>query len=620
MSAERIGGQADLLSKKPHRAGTAANEEVAAEIERRLASSGYKSWSDVHEADAWEPVALRLAVTAPAAREIDLREREDPGDPATRIAAREVPFLAYAPDADVEAPLVWARSGSAEDYEALRKAGTDARGRIALVSAKGACRSDLAAAAERAGVAALLVSESPPEPPPSVQKGGGAPPDGVARGTLLKCFRRTGDPRRARELGADTLPRVPALAISGAAAAALRDEIGDVAGRKVRARVTVRGRTSRAKLRNVLATIPGTDPKAPPVLVMSAYDAWVFGAGDPGSAVAATLDAAHALARLYEDGWRPSRGVLFAFWDGRGPGMFGATAWLEAHLGQSGLPAATAIQVNPSAGPGPFTIRATPGLRALLAEVVGSASDPLAALPAGPLPLPRFAGDPAPFLALSAVPLVEIGSDPEPGVSGSLADTPAWLARKGDPGFVRAASLARIVALAVGALAGPRTLPLRYGEIYAYASRELRALQGRHPAATGWLPALVRPLFERLELFAAGASAWDAFAASGRGSGKMKAFADARALLALDALGAPGSFGRGSLLWGPTEAGGCRTVPFAAFDVAVRAGNRKVAKEEADALLGAFDRARDLLVAGEWAGSGHTRERPGGGTERVVRP
>ncbi len=65
-----------------------------------------------------------------------------PGDPATRVAKDELPFLAYSPDADLEAPLVYANFGAAEDYEALRKAGVDPRGKVAIVHAQGVCRGE----------------------------------------------------------------------------------------------------------------------------------------------------------------------------------------------------------------------------------------------------------------------------------------------------------------------------------------------------------------------------------------------------------------------------------------------------------------------------------------------
>lgn len=639
VSPARIGTQIDVLSVKPHRSGTAANAAVAAEIERRLSSLGLKPWSDVHDADLWEPVALRLALTAPSAREIDLHEREVPGDAATRAARDELPFLAYSPDADVEAPLVYANFGAPADYDALKKAGVDPRGKVALVHAQGVCRGEKVAAAERAGVAALLVYIEPKDQgivKPPYPEGAGPHPAAVSRGTLLKYFRRPGDPRRSKELGVDVLPKIPALAISAEAAEALLKEMGGPAPPpdwkgslaapyalgpgKARVRVTVRGRTVRTKLKNVLASIPGADPKAPQVLVMGHYDAWVNGAVDPGSGAAVVLETAEVLARLADKGWTPARGILFALWDGEEWGMLGSTAWLEAHFGGSGLPVAAAINVDSAARANDLYASLTPGLRGLFEEVLARVPDPLAAgkslkATSGQPALPGFSSDAAPFLGFTPVPVAELGFGRWYGAYHSLYDTPAYVAKVSDPGFVRSAALARAVTLFAGVLATPRLFPFRFGEIVAFTERELRELQARSPEATGWLPAALRRLDTHLSAFEAAAGTWDGFVRSRSGRSRDRARADGLASLAIAALGSRGSFGRGCVLWGPSEATGCGGLALPGLDEAVRRGDRTAVAREVDRLGGAFARARDYLVAGDWLGRGNVRPRaraPGG--------
>ncbi|MGZ6972280.1 MAG: hypothetical protein ACXVID_11490, partial [Thermoanaerobaculia bacterium] len=111
VSPGRIGEALEILAKSPHRAGTPANAAVEDEIARRLTEAGLKTWSDVHEVELWEPVTLSLALTKPAPRGFDLHERALAEDPATAVAKDELPFLAYAPDADLEAPVVYAGFG-----------------------------------------------------------------------------------------------------------------------------------------------------------------------------------------------------------------------------------------------------------------------------------------------------------------------------------------------------------------------------------------------------------------------------------------------------------------------------------------------------------------------------
>src|SRR5512140_939312 len=228
VSAERIGETLEIIAKSPHRTGTPANAVAADEIARRLTAAGLKPWSDVHEVELWVPEALALALTKPVAKTFDLHERALAEDPATAVAKEELPFLAYAPDADVEAPVVYAGFGAPADFAVLRKAGVDVRGRIALVKAQGVCLGMKSLAAERAGAVGLLIYGEPrdqgnvkaPDPPGPPTNRSAAP-----RGTLLKYFLRPGDPRRAKAAGVDTQPKIPALAISQDVAEALLKEI-----------------------------------------------------------------------------------------------------------------------------------------------------------------------------------------------------------------------------------------------------------------------------------------------------------------------------------------------------------------------------------------------------------
>lgn len=641
VSPERIGETLEVLAKSPHRAGTPANAAAADEIARRLAAAGLKPWSDVHEVELWEPVALSLALTKPVARKFDLHERAFAEDTATAVASKELPFLAYAPDADVEAPVVYAGFGAPGDFAALKKAGVDVRGKIALVKAQGVCRGMKTLAAERAGAAGLLIYIEPKdqgiveEPYPL---GPATNRWAASRGTLLKYFLRPGDPRRAKAAGVDTQPKIPALAISQDVAEALLKEIGGPAppaGWKglleapyalgpgpARARMTVRGRTSRASLRNVLATIPGGDPKAAPVVLGGQIDAWVYGAVDPSSGTAAALEAATVLAALADRGWTPSRPIVFAFFDGGEFGMLGSTRWLETRLTGADLPALAFLNVGAAARASDFHASTTPGLRGALAEALALVDDPDSAKPLQMRPgepaLPGFSSDVAPFLGFTATPVAGLGFGRAHGGASTLYDTATWLRRFGDPGFRRTAALARAAALCVGVLATPRFFPLRFTELSDFTSREIRAIQGRHPASIGWVPQAARSLTSQLEGFEAGARAWDARGRASRGPGKDAGRFDHSISRALAAFGAPGQpFGRGCRLWGPSPETGCDAVGLPALEEAVRRGDREAAAREIDHLAVAFSRAREqLVVANFLADGGRVRARPGSAGSR----
>jgi N-acetylated-alpha-linked acidic dipeptidase len=61
------------------------------------------------------------------------------------------------------------------------------------------------------------------------------------------------------------------------------------------------------------------------------HDAWVNGAQDPVSGMAAELEEARALGELVKQGWRPKRTIVYAGWDGEEQGLLGSTEWVEHH-------------------------------------------------------------------------------------------------------------------------------------------------------------------------------------------------------------------------------------------------------------------------------------------------
>ena len=60
-------------------------------------------------------------------------------------------------------------------------------------------------------------------------------------------------------------------------------------------------------------------------------DAWVYGAVDPGSGTAATLEMCRALGAAVKNGWKPRRTLVYASWDAEEYGLVGSTEWAEEH-------------------------------------------------------------------------------------------------------------------------------------------------------------------------------------------------------------------------------------------------------------------------------------------------
>ncbi|HEY5802057.1 MAG TPA: M20/M25/M40 family metallo-hydrolase [Burkholderiaceae bacterium] len=82
---------------------------------------------------------------------------------------------------------------------------------------------------------------------------------------------------------------------------------------------------------NILADIPGSDPKAGYVMAGAHLDSWVAGDGavDNGAGSAVVMEAARILAALKV---KPKRTIRFALWSGEEQGLYGSVAYVERHL------------------------------------------------------------------------------------------------------------------------------------------------------------------------------------------------------------------------------------------------------------------------------------------------
>ncbi|MDT9598192.1 M20/M25/M40 family metallo-hydrolase [Sphingosinicella rhizophila] len=82
---------------------------------------------------------------------------------------------------------------------------------------------------------------------------------------------------------------------------------------------------------NIIAEIPGTDPKAGYVMAGAHIDSWVAadGAADNAAGSAVVMEAARILSAI---GVRPKRTIRFALWSGEEQGLFGSYSYVRKHL------------------------------------------------------------------------------------------------------------------------------------------------------------------------------------------------------------------------------------------------------------------------------------------------
>ncbi len=445
-------------------------------------------------------------------------------------------------------------------------------------------------------------------------------------------------------MGVDTLPKIPALAISGDVAEALLREMAGPSSPPdwkglldapytlgpgpARVRMTIRGKRVRASLRNVLATVPGADPLASPVIVGNHSDAWVYGAVDPSSGTAAVLETAAALARLGERGWKPSRPVVFAFFDGEEPGMLGSTRWLEERLASGDIPALAFVNVDSAVRANDLYASATPGLRGPLADVLGLVRDPALGQDArGDLRRARPAGL---LQRRGAVPRLLRDTRRRAGLRPLVRELPHALRHRDvdealrRPRLRRTATLSRILALYAGVLATPRLFPLRFGEIADFASRQIREIQARHPSSIGWMLADHPAAREPDRSFRSGGTRMGCpCACSGKARERTRAgsIGSSRSRSVHSPRRGPRSDGRAAS-GGLRPKTGCGAVALPALEEAVGRNDRAATAKEVGRLAAAFSRARDQLVMANRVAEGSRRPprpTPGASGQAVTR-
>ena len=98
---------------------------------------------------------------------------------------------------------------------------------------------------------------------------------------------------------------------------------------------------------NIIAEIPGSDPKAGYVMAGAHFDSWAGGDGavDNGAGSVTIMEAARILSKLKK---RPKRGIRFALWAAEEQGLLGSMAYIEKNI--ASRPAAPADAPSPSFG------------------------------------------------------------------------------------------------------------------------------------------------------------------------------------------------------------------------------------------------------------------------------
>ena len=287
------------ITSKPHVAGTPGDHAMAVFVRDEIRKAGISADIDPQRVLLRAPVQRSLDLVDGAGKlvaKLPLSEAILPSDPTSDTWWRNHTFNAYSPSGEVTAPVVYANFGFPEDFEALKAAGVEVRGKIALMRYGKCFRGLKAMNAERHGAVAALIYSDPEQDgydKGSVYPDGPwRPPSSVQRGSIQFISLCPGDPSRAYLPAgeqealcgynqSELIPNIPTLPLSYADATPLLSSLGGPSAPSgfvgalnlsyrlgpsadgIRARLSIRNSFEKGPVWNVIATIPGTLP-APP--------------------------------------------------------------------------------------------------------------------------------------------------------------------------------------------------------------------------------------------------------------------------------------------------------------------------------------------------------------------
>jgi len=393
------------LSARPHNVGSPYDKDNAEWILSQFKAAGFDAHIETFDVLFPTPKERIVELVAPTKFKAKLQEPALAADPTSNQTGEQLPtYNAYSADGDVTAPLVYANYGNREDYEELDRMGISVKGAIVITRYGSGWRGIKPKVAAEHGAIGCLIYSDPRgdgffygEDYPT---GGWRPRDGVQRGSVMDTD-YPGDPltpevgavpgaKRLDIKDAKTITKIPVLPISYADAQplleALQGQVAPEAWRgglpityhvgpgPARVHLKITSNWDIKPLYDVIATLPGSIPDQW-IIRGNHHDAWVNGAEDPISGMAAELEEARVLGELHKQGWTPKRTIIYCAWDGEEPGLLGSVEWVETHVADLRQHAVTYVNSDSSAR-GYLFVGGTQDLQPLVGAVAHDINDP----------------------------------------------------------------------------------------------------------------------------------------------------------------------------------------------------------------------------------------------------
>ncbi len=406
LSAQHIGQTIKEFSAKPHHVGSAGGKEVADAILNRYRSWGWDARIETYQVLFPTPKTRVLEMTGPTAFTASLKELAVKEDLTSGQEGQLPTYNAWSADGDVTGELVFVNYGLPDDYEKLESMGIDVKGKIVIAKYGRSWRGIKPKVAQEHGAIGCIIY-SDPKDDGYVQgdvypKGAFKNEYGVQRGSIMDMVIYPGDPltpnigatetaKRLDRLAAPNLLKIPVLPISYHDAQPLLQALeGPVAPPEWRGGLPFTYHIGPGKTRvhlktefewklrpayNVIAMIKGSKYPDQWVIRGNHHDAWVNGANDPVSGLAALLEEAQAIGQLVKNGWKPKRTLVYCAWDAEEPGLMGSTEWVEDHASELQEKAVVYINSDSNAR-GFLSAEGSHALETLVTEISKDVEDP----------------------------------------------------------------------------------------------------------------------------------------------------------------------------------------------------------------------------------------------------
>ena len=201
------------LTLEPHIAGTKEDYATAVYVRDQLRSYGLRA--ELKQYDVWlnypnTPPVLELITNK--RQRLSVTEAVVPGDPSSSNPKITPLFNGYSASGDVTAPVVYANYGLPGDYEELKKAGVDVKGKIVIVRYGNSFRGVKAKVAQDHGAIGCIIYSDPADDGymqgDVYPKGPWRPVASGQRGSVQYLFDYPGDPLTPGTPAIDGTPRL----------------------------------------------------------------------------------------------------------------------------------------------------------------------------------------------------------------------------------------------------------------------------------------------------------------------------------------------------------------------------------------------------------------------------